>query len=332
MSAINSSARIVKQTIGVQLRKDVDRFSISTGPSPLWMIAIHSGDGVPVDKARGTRCRAFRVCFPPQPRIAHVHKEMLKMLVLSRKPQETIVFPNLGITLEIVRIADGKVRVGIDAPSEVHVLRGELAERLANAIDSGASSEGAADKSTHRLRNRVHTARLGLKLLEKQLAGGLFDQAEETLAKALGIFRELDSELARASNGANIDLGRRALVVEDDENESHLLAGILRMSGYVVDTAHDGLQAIESLKKNQPTFVLLDMNMPRCDGLTTLALIRARPEWRGLRIFAVTGCSQREMGVSVSEVGVDRWFQKPVDPEVLLGAMNESAESRCVSA
>jgi carbon storage regulator CsrA len=257
---------------------------------------------------------------------------MLAMLVLSRKPRETIVFPNLGITLEIVRIDGGKVRVGIDAPSEVAVLRGEIAERLGNEVEVDDAKSGDAKPSTHRLRNRLHTARLGLKLLEKQLAGGLFDEAEETLARALGIFRELDSELERANHGGNKDLGRRALLVEDDANEAHLLAGILRMSGYVVETAQDGFQALELLKKNRPDFVLLDMNMPRCDGPTTLASIRANPEWRGLRIFAVTGCSQREIGVSISEVGVDRWFQKPVDPEVLLGAMSASPKPHCVPA
>lgn len=255
------------------------------------------------------------------------------MLVLSRKPQETIVFPNLGIKLEIVRIAGGKVRVGIEAPSKVAVLRGEIADRLGNELAPDESQAGETKKSPqHQLRNRLHTARLGLKLLEKQLAAGMFDEAEETLGRALGIFRQLDSELERTNMGVGQILGRRALVVEDDANESHLLAGILRMSGYVVETAQDGLQALDLLKHNRPDFVLLDMNMPRCDGPTTLASIRANPDWRGLRIFAVTGCSQQEIGVSVNEVGVERWFQKPVDPEVLLGAMNKPDESHCVSA
>jgi DNA-binding response OmpR family regulator len=142
----------------------------------------------------------------------------------------------------------------------------------------------------------------------------------------------LDSELERTKAGIGPNLGRRALVVDDDANESHLLAGILRMSGYVVEIAQDGLEALESLKRNRTDFVLLDMNMPRCDGPTTLASIRANPEWRGLRIFAVTGCSQREIGVSVNDIDVDHWFQKPVDPELLLGAMTESDESHCVSA
>jgi carbon storage regulator CsrA len=254
------------------------------------------------------------------------------MLVLSRKPKETIVFPNLGIKLEIVRIAGGKVRVGIDAPLDVAVLRGELCKRIGAEPDSAKSESGAAEKSPeHHLRNRLHTARLGLKLLEKQLAAGMFDEAEETLNRALGIFQLLDSELGRTNKGVGQQLGRRALVVEDDANESHLLAGILRMSGYAVQTARDGLEALELLKKNRPDFVLMDMNMPRCDGPTALASIRSNPQWRGLRVFAVTGCTRDEIGEGVDDLGVERWFQKPVDPEVLLDAMSESKESQCVA-
>lgn len=253
------------------------------------------------------------------------------MLVLSRKPQETIVFPNLGITLEIMRIAGGKVRVGINAPAQVSVLRGEIANP-SNGLSADDLESYERPKSwRHRLRNRLHTAGLGLKLLEKQLAAGMIDEAEETLAKALGVFKQLDTEMEQAKTNDKDAPKRRALVVEDDTNESQLLAGILRMSGYVVDTAADGLEALNLLKKKaRPDFVLLDMNMPRCDGPTTLAAIRANPDWHNLRVFAVSGSSQREVGVSVGEVGVNRWFQKPLDPEVLLGAMNDRHEPSCV--
>ncbi len=245
------------------------------------------------------------------------------MLVLSRKPQEKIVFPNLGITLEIVRIAGGKVRVGIQAPDGVPILRGEIALRPDESDAINFASNESPRAWRHRLRNQLHAARLGLKLLEKQLAAGMIHQAEETLGRALGIFKQLDSHVERTKKHEEHALGRRALVVEDDSNESQLLAGILRMSGYQVETACDGIEALELLKSGPTDFVLLDMNMPRCDGPTTLAAIRANPELRGLRVFAVSGSSQRETGVGCGEIGVNRWFQKPLDPEVLLGAMND---------
>lgn len=50
------------------------------------------------------------------------------MLVLSRRPQEKILFPGTGISIEIVQTKGNTVRVGIEAPKSVRVLRGEIAE------------------------------------------------------------------------------------------------------------------------------------------------------------------------------------------------------------
>jgi carbon storage regulator len=52
------------------------------------------------------------------------------MLVLSRGNRERIVFPSLGISIEILKIAGNRVRVGIDAPTEIPVHRSEVADRV----------------------------------------------------------------------------------------------------------------------------------------------------------------------------------------------------------
>lgn len=48
------------------------------------------------------------------------------MLVLSRRKDESIVLPGLGITIEVIRVNGNKVRLGIKAPDSVRILRGEL--------------------------------------------------------------------------------------------------------------------------------------------------------------------------------------------------------------
>ena len=53
------------------------------------------------------------------------------MLVLSRKESESVVFTSLGITIQVLRISGGAVRLGIVAPAEISVHRKEVAERLA---------------------------------------------------------------------------------------------------------------------------------------------------------------------------------------------------------
>ncbi len=52
------------------------------------------------------------------------------MLVLSRSSRQKIVFPTLGISIEVLHIAGNKVRVGIDAPTDVPVHREEVADRI----------------------------------------------------------------------------------------------------------------------------------------------------------------------------------------------------------
>jgi len=75
--------------------------------------------------------------------------------------------------------------------------------------------------------------------------------------------------------------------VEDEENERELLAGYLRLAGFLVDTAGDGCDALDHLHAGErPDVVLLDMGLPRCDGATTACEIRRDPACSGLEIFA----------------------------------------------
>lgn len=111
----------------------------------------------------------------------------------------------------------------------------------------------------------------------------------------------------------------RALLVEDDANESHLLASYLRSHGIEVTTAADGLAALEELAHgDRPDIVLLDMHMPRLGGKATIERIRQDPRCRDLKIFGVSGLGPQECGVQVGPAGVDHWFCKPLNPEKLV--------------
>lgn len=254
------------------------------------------------------------------------------MLVLARREKEKLVFPNIGVTVEILKISGRNVRVGIDAPPEVRVFRDEVTG-ASDPIDMDLLAAKSPGVSNHRLRNRLNKLQLGLHLLRRQSEQGLQAEGEETLQKVLAEFQTLDGELTRpegAPSGKDI---RRTLVVEDDKNEGELLAGILRMNGFHVDVANDGCDAMDYLASHgQPQIVLLDMHMPRCDGPETLSAIRRHPDYRGLSVFGVSGRTPAEMGISVGPGGVDRWFTKPVNPEVLVRAMNRHLETVCASA
>ncbi len=249
------------------------------------------------------------------------------MLVLSRRQDDKIVFPNLGITVEILKIAGRSVRVGVDAPSDVRVLRHELAEK--EGVATGTQVRGPQTKpSDHQLRNRLNRATIGLQLAQKQLEVGQVDSADQTMAKVLSEFQSLDDDLGRQVTESHARVQRHALLVEDDANESELLAGYLRLSGFQVDTASDGCDALDYLSEHRrPDVVLLDMQMPRCDGPTTISAIRDNPEYGGLKVFAVSGRVPAEMGVTVGPTGVDRWFRKPLNPLELVVELNRDLEA-----
>jgi CheY-like chemotaxis protein len=70
------------------------------------------------------------------------------------------------------------------------------------------------------------------------------------------------------------------------------------------------------------------MFMPRCDGPTTIRAIRSNPSYETLKIFAVSGYPPDQFGLSPTSGGFNRWFQKPLDPEILLKELNRELAPR----
>jgi CheY-like chemotaxis protein len=239
------------------------------------------------------------------------------------------VFPTLGISVEILRVNGSKVRLGIEAPEEIPVHRHEVSERMESngeleTLKFPAPRKSAQAKLTHALRNRLNTAALGLHLLHKGIEAGDLSDAEATIFKIFNELKAIEGELeqpAAPKPAAHTDLHPRALVVEDNDNERELLAGCLRHGGFDVETAADGLQAMVRLTEKAPDVVLLDIHMPKFDGRKTISAIRKNPDYRGVKLFAVTGSTPEEAHIKVGPDGVDRWFVKPVNPNTLLDAL-----------
>src|SRR4051794_24194630 len=106
------------------------------------------------------------------------------MLVLSRKENERVLFPHLGIALQILRVNGGKVRLGLEAPDDVSIVRYEIAspEQITEFTERLQQS---ASKLNHEARNRLQTTLLALCLIQKQLARNLTDDAEATLIELI---------------------------------------------------------------------------------------------------------------------------------------------------
>jgi carbon storage regulator CsrA len=239
------------------------------------------------------------------------------MLVLSRRPQETIVLPTLNVTVQVLGVKAGAVRLGVTAPPEVKVLRGELTGRDEPCPADAAPARPGLDAVVHK---RLGVVGVGLGLLRGRLQSGRTEEAATILDKVEEEVRMLRRRVV--GGGPSPAAGRpapRALLVEDNANERQLMASLLRLQGFAVDTAGDGLDALDYLRaRGKPDVVLLDMGLPRCDGPTALRAIRADPALAGLKVFAVSGGAPEDFGCPPGPAGVDRWFQKPIDPAALI--------------
>lgn len=235
------------------------------------------------------------------------------MLVLSRRQNQTLVFPELSIKLEILKLSGSQVRIGIEAPSTIEVQRGELLSGMRALPETGVGQD--ASQTTFQAKAGAILDRLRNLAIEHKWHASA--PAISELVRELAAL-ESDHKQARRKSGVH-----HALLVDDNENESRLLASYLRIKGIDVQLAFDGQNAIDQMNQSPVDVVLLDMNMPEFDGAWTLAKIRNNPALSTATVFAVSGAEPGDRGVQVGPGGVDRWFTKPLNPEMLANAIHQ---------
>ncbi len=103
----------------------------------------------------------------------------------------------------------------------------------------------------------------------------------------------------------------RILVVDDELEFRSILREFLTLKRYDVLTAADGPEALQVVKEERPHVVLLDIRMPKMNGLEVLRQIRAIDQ--EVRVIMVTGVQERETGRAALELGACDFLAKPVD-------------------
>jgi two-component system, OmpR family, alkaline phosphatase synthesis response regulator PhoP len=110
----------------------------------------------------------------------------------------------------------------------------------------------------------------------------------------------------------------KVLVVDDEEPIQELLRYNLEKDGYEVKTAGDGIKAVDIAKKFQPDLVLLDIMMPKMDGVETCRLLREIPELQNTFIIFLTARSEEYSEVAAFDIGADDYITKPIKPRALI--------------
>jgi signal transduction histidine kinase/CheY-like chemotaxis protein len=120
----------------------------------------------------------------------------------------------------------------------------------------------------------------------------------------------------------------RMLVADDHRDAADSMAMLLRLDGNDVHVAYDGEEALRLASEVHPHLLLLDLGMPRLDGLEVAERVRREPWGKDLVMIAMTGWGQEEDRRRTLERGFDAHLVKPLDHAALLALVGELFERR----
>ncbi len=115
---------------------------------------------------------------------------------------------------------------------------------------------------------------------------------------------------------------QKVLVVDDEEPILELLKYNLEKQGYDVRTAGEGSEAVDIAKKFHPDLVLLDIMMPKMDGVEACRQLRAMPELVNTFIVFLTARAEEYSEIAAFDGGADDYILKPIKPRALMSRIS----------
>lgn len=103
------------------------------------------------------------------------------------------------------------------------------------------------------------------------------------------------------------------LVVEDFEDSRFMMLKLLEMAGYSVIEASDGEEAVRAAVQKRPALILMDLSLPKLDGLAATRKIRRHKGVGKVPIVAVSAHDAPESRIEALEAGCDAYVTKPID-------------------
>jgi DNA-binding response OmpR family regulator len=117
-------------------------------------------------------------------------------------------------------------------------------------------------------------------------------------------------------------VAQRILVVDDDRSIVKVLQGYLSKAGYQVSTASDGDQALYAIRRERPDLVVLDLMLPKRDGMEVARIVRADPALAATPIIMLTARVEDADKIAGLEIGADDYVTKPFNARELVARVN----------
>ena len=112
------------------------------------------------------------------------------------------------------------------------------------------------------------------------------------------------------AEAATIDKRKKVLLVDDSASARNTYKNKLVLTGYNVQEASSGIEAIKLLAKEIPDLMVLDLQMEGMDGLKVLQLLRSNEKWKEIKVIVLSGRVTTEMAEKISEFGISGLLPK----------------------
>jgi CheY-like chemotaxis protein len=123
-------------------------------------------------------------------------------------------------------------------------------------------------------------------------------------------------------------MAHRVLMVEDDPDIRRMFNLFLQDAGFVVKEAADGLEAIAMLQLESFDAIILDLSMPRIDGMSALDTFQLMPHGVGIPIIAVTALDDPTVRQRALDAGAVEFLRKPLSPQRIVDVLNQHIKPR----
>jgi PAS domain S-box-containing protein len=286
-----------------------------------------------------------------------LRKEVVDLNVIVRRVVGTVrpMAEELGLLLTL-DLPEGSIRLEAD-PTRLEQILGNLLQNAVKYTEPGGRIALVADVRDDQLVISVSDTGIGIDPEILPHVFDLFAQADKSLDRSRGglgigltLVRRLvelhggsvEARSAGSGKGSEFEvrlpilgygpvdskqpdetkdhrngLSRRVLIVDDNADAAHSLALLLRVWGNDVSVAHDGPEALESVKSQKPEVIFLDIGLPGMDGYQVARRLRELEDINISLLVAMTGYGQDEDRCRSREAGFDSHLVKPVEPETI---------------
>lgn len=115
---------------------------------------------------------------------------------------------------------------------------------------------------------------------------------------------------------------QKILIVDDEPDILELIEYNLKKEGYQIFTARNGQEAVTTARRIIPDLIILDVMMPKMDGIEACRIMRSMPEFKNTFMVFLTARSEEYSEIAGFNVGADDYIAKPIKPRALISRIN----------